>query len=191
MTSAPIGIPAPLPVRAPRLVCRQLLIGAALVVLCACEVEPASDLAASGPADAPVTREAGPAGGTAGDAELSPGDDGNCPVVASRNWSARVAGGDAGERRLHVEGEIDLPTPGYTADWSEGPADRRIPPAQHLILGLSAPTGATTQVLTSMMVEYEGDAIYPEYRAILVRCGDVILASITDIDQQQTRSDET
>jgi hypothetical protein len=131
-----------------------------------------------------------PAGGAAGEADMSPGG-GNCPVIESRNWSARVTSGPAGERRLHVAGEIDLPTPGFTADFSEGPADRRMPPAQHLLLELREPVGMTAQVVTSMTVEYEGDAIYPEYRAILVRCGDIVLASITDIEQQRTRSNET
>ena len=190
MNPASTRIPAPAhgwPLR------RRLLTGIALVALgtsAGCDAGPADDPTGSAAEDDAVVPEESPTGGAAGKAELAPGG-GNCPVIESRNWSARVTRGAAGERRLHVAGEIDLPTAGYTADWSEGPADRRMPPAKHLILELAEPDGMAAQVITSMAVEYEGDAIYPEYRAILVRCGDVVLASITDIEQERTRSNET
>jgi hypothetical protein len=190
MNPASIGSPAPARGCPPR---RRLLTGIALAALAAatgCDAGPADGPGGSVAEDDAVVPEESPTGDAAGDVEPAPGG-GNCPVIESRNWSARVTRGAAGERRLHVAGEIDLPTPGYTADFSEGPADRRMPPAQHLILELGEPDGMAAQVVTSMAVEYEGDAIYPEYRAILVRCGDVVLASITHIEQERMRSDET
>jgi hypothetical protein len=172
----------------------RLLTGIALAALTAsagCDAGPADGGTGSGAQDGAVMPEESRTGDAAVETELTPGAGGNCPVIASRNWSARVTSSAAGERRLHVAGEIDLPAPGYTADFSEGPADRRMPPAQHLILELIEPDEMAAQVVTPMSVEYEGDAIYPEYRAILVRCGDVVLASITDIEQKRMRSDET
>lgn len=101
----------------------------------------------------------------------------DCPVIDSRDWTARIEG-DV----LRVSGEIDLPTPGYAVSWKEGPADRRMPPAQHLLLELAAPEGMVAQVIDTVSVEYEGAATYPEYRSILVRCGDQVLAAIVDIE---------
>jgi hypothetical protein len=196
MIPAPIPdlnrITAPAAWHRPILSLRRLLTGILLAALAAsggCDAGPAEDRSGSAAEDGAVLPDESAAGSAADESERAPGG-GNCPVIESRNWSARVTSGAAGERRLHVAGEIDLPTPAYTADWSEGPADRRMPPAQHLILELAAPDGMAAQVVTSITVEYEGDAIYPEYRAILVRCGDVVLASITDIEQESMRSDE-
>jgi hypothetical protein len=132
-----------------------LLTGIALVALAAsvgCDAGPVDGRSGSAAEDDAVLPGESPTGG-AGEAGLTPGG-GNCPVIESRNWSARVTPGPAGARRLHVAGEIDLPTAGYTADWSEGPADRRMPPAQHLILELAEPDGMAAEVITSMAVEY-------------------------------------
>ena len=70
-----------------------------------------------------------------------------CPVIESRDWIARVSAGTADSgARLLVTGELDLPTPGYTVTLKEGPADRRMPPAQHLLLELTPPDGMVSQV---------------------------------------------
>ncbi len=168
---------------------RPFVLAGAFLVLAACngeppagDPEPAPDAAmdASPAETAETARTAEPAAGEAAtEGLLDSGTD--CPVLESRNWSARIEGG-GDTRRLQVSGEIDLPTPGYSASWSEGPADRRMPPAQHLLLELTAPTEMVAQVVTRLPVEYEGVATYAEYRAILVRCGSVVLASITDIE---------
>lgn len=106
-----------------------------------------------------------------------------CPVIESRDWIARVSAGTAdGGARLLVTGELDLPTPGYTVTLKEGPADRRMPPAQHLLLELTPPDGMVSQAITTVAVRYEGVAAYPEYRAILVQCHNRVLATITEVD---------
>ena len=106
-----------------------------------------------------------------------------CPVIESRDWIARVSAGTAGSgARLLVTGELDLPTPGYTVTLKEGPADRRMPPAQHLLLELTPPDGMVSQVVTTVAVRYEGVAAYAEYRAILVQCHNRVLATITEIE---------
>lgn len=166
---------------------RPFILVGAFIVLAACNPGPPAGEAQPVPdagADAPRPEPADPAAGEAASGELL-GSGTNCPVLESRDWSARIEVGAGDDRRLHVSGEIDLPTPGYTASWSEGPADRRIPPAQHLLLELTAPPGMVAQVITRMTVDYEGAATYPEYRAILVRCGNIVLASLTDIDDTE------
>ncbi|MEM1420917.1 MAG: hypothetical protein AAF661_06600 [Pseudomonadota bacterium] len=107
----------------------------------------------------------------------------SCPVIDSRDWRAWVDAEAGGSRVLRVSGEVDLPTPGYSAAWRLGPADRRAPPAQFLDLAFAAPDGIVAQVVTSTQVSYQGDAVYPAYRAIRIRCGDRVLAEITEIPE--------
>ncbi len=108
-----------------------------------------------------------------------------CALIDSRDWTAwvdRMPGPDA-QPSLHVTGEIDLPTPGYSIAWQVGPADRMNPPAQFLELVLTPPDGLVAQVVTTEPVHYSGPAVYPEYRAIRVRCGDSQVADITEISE--------
>jgi hypothetical protein len=139
---------------------------AAAILLAACAPVEDTATAAADPVAAPDDT----ATETALDSEST------CPVIESRNWSAHVSGAT-----LAVSGEIDLPTPGYTVTLKEGPADRAMPPAQHLLLELTPPDGMVTQVVTTVAVRYEGSAVYPEYRAIIVQCNNQVLAAITEV----------
>jgi len=141
-------------------------------------------LAAGAPGDDVTSAAAVPdAAVTDASEETSAMPEPTCPVLESRDWVAQVSAGTAGSSaRLLVTGEIDLPTPGYTVTLSEGPADRRMPPAQHLLLELTPPDGMVSQVLTTVAVRYEGAAAYPEYRAILVQCDNRVLATITEVE---------
>lgn len=110
--------------------------------------------------------------------------DAPCPVIDSRGWRAWVdlrPGADA-EPTLHVVGEVDLPTPGYRASWRLSFADRAMPPGQHIELLLTPPDGAVPQVVTTELVGYQGAAQFPDYRAIIVDCGDATLTTITDVE---------
>jgi hypothetical protein len=140
---------------------------AAAVLLAACAPIEDTATAAVDPAAAPDDTAA----------ETALDSESNCPVLDSRSWTARVSGGT-----LAVSGEIDLPTPGYAVTLKEGPADRAMPPAQHLLLELTPPDGMVTQVVTTVAVRYEGGAAYPEYRAIIVQCGNQVLAAITEVE---------
>ena len=105
-----------------------------------------------------------------------------CLAIASRSWSAwldAMPGG--GGTRLNISGEVDLPSSGYKVSWTEGPADRAMPPSQHFRLAMSPPDGMVAQVVTPMAVKYEGKATYPAYRSIVVICGDKVLTTIADI----------
>ena len=141
-------------------------------------------LAGCAPGDDATTAAAVPdAAVTDAAAEAGAMPDSNCPVIESRDWIASVSAGTASSSaRLLVTGDIDLPTPGYTVTLTEGPADRRMPPAQHLLLELTPPDGMVSQVVTTVAVRYEGVAAYPEYRAILVQCENRVLATITEVD---------
>ena len=131
-------------------------------------------LGAASAAGAIAMAQAGPTGSGGG----AP-----CPVVESRDWSAWIDAepGPGAEPRLIVTGEIDLPSPGYRSQWSIGIADRRLPPAQHLNLALTPPQGIVAQVITTEKLRFEAKAAYPEYRAIIVRCGDTALATISPV----------
>ena len=106
----------------------------------------------------------------------------NCPVIDSRGWSAwlnKMPSVDGGAR-LNIAGEVDLPTPGYSVEWIEGPAD---PPGQRFTLVLTPPDGIVPQVVTPTPVKYEGAATYPAYRSILINCGGEGIAEITEISE--------
>jgi hypothetical protein len=106
-----------------------------------------------------------------------------CAVIANRNWTAHINAmpGPGAQRTLIVSGEVDLPTPGYTATLDLGPADRSATPVQQLIVNTTAPTGIVAQVVTPYPVRYEGPAIAQQYRAVRIMCGGQQLAEITDI----------
>ncbi|MEZ5897531.1 MAG: hypothetical protein R3C40_05200 [Parvularculaceae bacterium] len=106
-----------------------------------------------------------------------------CPVSDSRDWRAwlDVMPGPDAVAKLHITGEVDLPTPDYTAQWTPGPADRAFPPTQRFMLSFTPPGGMVTQVITPTRVSLEMDATYTSYREIIVGCGDEVLVEITDI----------
>jgi hypothetical protein len=106
-----------------------------------------------------------------------------CAVIANRNWTAHINAmpGPGAQRTLIVTGEIDLPTPGYTATLDLGPADRSAIPVQQLVVNTTAPTGIVAQVVTPYPLRYEGPAIAQQYRAVRIMCGGQQLAEITDI----------
>ena len=89
--------------------------------------------------------------------------------------------GPDNKKTLHISGEIDLPTPGYTVTLTEGISDRAMPPSQRFRLALTKPGGMVAQVVTPAPVKYQGLASSPAYRTILILCGDRLLAAISDI----------
>ena len=105
-----------------------------------------------------------------------------CPVIGSRNWRAWVDPEAADGPRLHVSGEVDLPTPGYRIEWRLGPADRAQPPAQAVELIATPPSGMAIQMIATETVAFEGRAISTTYRAVRVVCAGVVVAEIDDIE---------
>lgn len=111
----------------------------------------------------------------------------NCAVIESTNWQAWVdtMPGPDSKPTLHVTGEVVLPTPGYDIAWRIGPLDRMQPPAQRLYMDVTAPDGMVAQVITTVAVAYAGETPITNYRAIIVGCGDEVLATISDVTMVQ------
>jgi hypothetical protein len=97
-----------------------------------------------------------------------------CVVAESRNWTAHVNAmpGPNAQRTLIVAGEVDLPSPGYSATLTEGPADRSAVPTQTLNLVVTPPPAgsAQAQVITPTAVTYSGRAIAQQYRGVRIAC---------------------
>jgi hypothetical protein len=110
----------------------------------------------------------------------------SCPVLGSRKWSATLtrSGGASSKLTLKVDGEVDLPTPGYAPVWRIGISDRASPPGLQLILSFDPPKDMVAQVVTINPVHFTADVAYPRYRYILIRCGDAALARISEVQVQ-------
>ena len=105
----------------------------------------------------------------------------NCPIVESREWTGWINAQPPGPATLHIRGDVDLPTPGYSYTWREGIADRALPPGQRMHLDFSPPEGIVTQVITPQTITYAQKATYSAYRVIYIVCGEETIAEITDI----------
>lgn len=103
-----------------------------------------------------------------------------CPVLDSRNWNAWTSPVDDGHT-LTIEGEIDLPTPGYAIAWRAGIADRAMPPGLRVHLDAAAPADLVMQVVTPTPVSWSMDRANAQYRAIYVLCGDEAIAEIANV----------
>jgi hypothetical protein len=110
---------------------------------------------------------------------------GSCPVLASRNWGAKLTR-VAGKLKLTIDGEVDLPTPGFTPQWREGLSDRANPPGMQVLLSFEPPPGdeMVMQVVSIHRVHYEATVSSSHYRHILVRCGDAALVQLSEIQVQ-------
>ncbi len=114
--------------------------------------------------------------------EEAAGDADGCPVLSSSDWNAWIDHTPGtGEPTLNVTGVVELPTPGFTFVWREGPLDRRSPPTQRLVLVPESPTGLVAQVLTTETVQYRAHALATDYRSIHIVCGSHTLAIIDEV----------
>jgi hypothetical protein len=103
-----------------------------------------------------------------------------CPVLDSRNWTAWTAPDGAGHM-LTIEGEVDMPTPGYALSWREGPADRAMPPGLRVHLDAAPPADLVMQVVTPTPVSYTLKGANPAYRVVYVLCGGEPIGEIADV----------
>lgn len=106
-----------------------------------------------------------------------------CAVRESRNWAAWVnrMPGPGATPTVHVTGEVDVPTGGYSFEWEVGPMDRSMNPALKLELIPVKPDGMATMAITSEEVHYMGPVAGSAYRSITITCGGETLAEITEI----------
>ena len=106
-----------------------------------------------------------------------------CAVIESSDWKAWVnrMPGIGATPILIVEGQVTLPTPGYTVELKLGRADRSMVPVQQLILQTTAPSGQVMQVLTPQTARLDTPAIVAKYKAVQIVCGGNVIAEITDV----------
>ena len=106
-----------------------------------------------------------------------------CPVHESANWTARVRTQPGSSRAsLQVSGQVVLPTPGFAVIGQLAALDRRRPPSQRVALVFTPPQDVVPQVLTTEDVLLTLPALASTYRAVIITCGDTVLAEITDIE---------
>ena len=107
----------------------------------------------------------------------------DCPVLRGSKWQAWLepSAGPSPQRMLHISGEVDLPTPGYSVTLEAGPADRAMPPSQRFRLKATPPGGMVTQVVTPTQVTFQEAATYRAYRSIVILCEQRVLATITEL----------
>lgn len=103
-----------------------------------------------------------------------------CPVLDSRNWTAWTAPDGAGHA-LTIEGEVDMPTPGYALSWRDGAADRAMPPGLRVHLDAAPPADLVMQVVTPTPVSYTLEGANAVYRVVYVFCGGEEIADIADV----------
>lgn len=103
-----------------------------------------------------------------------------CPVLDSRDWTAWTAPDGAGHV-LTIEGEVDMPTPGYALSWREGGADRAMPPGLRVHLEAAPPADLVMQVVTPTPVSYTLKGANATYRVVYVLCGGVPIGEISNV----------
>jgi hypothetical protein len=155
------------------------LAAVALAALAACakkqETPAADEAVAAAPAPAIIASpQAGEALAEPEDAQIA------CPILDARSWKAWTAGAGDGHA-LMIEGEIDLPTPGYAIMWRAGAADRAMPPGLRVHLDAVAPADLVMQVVTPTPVSWSMDRANERYRVIYVLCGDETIAEIENV----------
>ena len=108
----------------------------------------------------------------------------DCPVVASRGWSAAVIGKPPGSGdRLRVSGTLTLSEGGYRARLEQGPVLEIHPPIQQLELRFER-TGASRP--RDIEVRGEFPAL-SEYGSIDIRCGSRTVATIGSVAWTENR----
>ena len=124
------------------------------------------------------------ASGGEGGKEIPAFEFSECPVIASRGWNAWINAmpGPGARPTLHITGEVDLPTPGYTVELIAGPADRMMPPGQRFSLVAMGPEDMVAQVVTPTPVRYSRTPANGMYRSITIGCGGKVLATIEKIN---------
>jgi len=106
-----------------------------------------------------------------------------CPVIENSGWKAWVnrMPGPGATPTLIVEGQVTLPSAGYTIELKLGRADRSAVPVQQLILEAAPPADQAAQVLTQQTARIDTPAIAAKYKAVQIVCGGDVIAEITDV----------
>jgi hypothetical protein len=107
----------------------------------------------------------------------------DCPLLASRDWTAHVnrMPGPGASPTLHVQGEVDLPTPGFQPVLRATPIERGTATLQWIVMDFAPPTQIVAQVVSTQVVRFAGPASDAAYAAVRVTCAGEVIAEITDV----------
>jgi hypothetical protein len=108
----------------------------------------------------------------------------HCPILKSEKWHVWLDKftEKKGQYRLIVNGQITLPTPGFTMRWFVDSTDRMHPPSLRLMLQPKASNLITIQVLTTVPVEYTLETSLTEFNSVLIYCGEKLLSRIEGVN---------
>ena len=115
--------------------------------------------------------------------EVTAHSNASCPILKSGKWYARLDKFTKkyGQYRLHINGEVIMPNPGFAMQWSVGPTDRMQPPALRLSLLPKASDLMVIQVLTTVPVKYSLDTPISEFSNISIFCEEKLLSQIEGV----------
>ncbi len=108
-----------------------------------------------------------------------------CSEFRSYHWQAWIEKDDTA--KLHLEGNIDFPSPGYSISARLGPMDRARPPGLRIILTVNKPQQPTIQVITPTPVTFSFDALTSVFREVIIVCGDSTLATIPNVTERHAK----
>ncbi|MFN7056718.1 hypothetical protein [Hyphomonas sp.] len=160
---------------------RPFLLAAAALTLGACQMfAPAGDVPPANLADtvtepAPRPQEEAPPV-----VRITPECQG---IYETRGWSAWInrMPGPGAVATIHVAGEVDTRSGGYSFDWQEGPLDRSAVPALRLRLVPIAPEGMATQAIVTHSLSWSAPLPAHGYSRVIIGCGEQMIAEIDDI----------
>ena len=105
----------------------------------------------------------------------------DCPVLSGSGWNAWVNKMPGGlEPTLNIHGIVALTDSHFSDLWSVGPLDRRKHPGQRLLLNWESSSDDTLSA--EREVTFQMPALAQNYSEVIVVCGDIVIASITEID---------
>ena len=106
-----------------------------------------------------------------------------CPIISSDKWHAWLDkyNKKEGSFRLNVSGEITLPNPSYSFEWSAGPIDRMYPPGLRLLLKPEKNKGMFTQIITDVPTLYQMNTPISKYKYVSIYCEGTELVKIENV----------
>ncbi len=106
----------------------------------------------------------------------------HCPVLSSSDWVASLSKQKGtSSYLLTVNGEVSMPTPGYSAEFIEGPTDRMNPPSMRLHVTFSEPKQMVIQVVSPKKISHTIGTPISTFRSVMVLCGGKLLAEINNV----------
>lgn len=108
---------------------------------------------------------------------------GDCPIAGSSDWAAWVNAmpGPGARPKLIVTGKATVPTGGYRTEWADFRVAESYPVQVFADLRVIPPSGAATQVVTTLDVRGEWPMSEP-VGSVTITCGNRTLARISPVE---------